>query len=402
MLSMSIRRPEATPFTWWQRWFAATQAVSAGEAVRIALTAGIAIGLTGFFSSRFLDGNGLQILLASMGASTVILFCVPSSPMARTWPLLGGHLISGAIGLGCSALPLDPWSQAALAVGVAILVMQLLRCLHPPGGASALVAVLSSGQGLGWQFLLTPLALNVAILFALHRLLSLRWPARAPLPPTQARATDDRPPLKRLGIRRSDLRLALREINSFVDVNESQLEEIYELAAVAALQRELGAMTCGDIMSRSLVTVEFATELDATWSLMRSHGVKAIPVVDRARHVLGIVTLTDFFRHAGVDRVDGLRDKLRRLLRTTPECTSAKPEVTGQVMSSPVVALAADAGVAEAALLLSTRGIHQIVVTDERAKLAGLISQTDLIAALYKSLRARSFADPDPTQAGAP
>jgi CBS domain-containing membrane protein len=388
MPSTSTKPPEQGNGWRWRQWFAATQAVSPAEACRIALAAGLAIGLTGWISSGFIDGMGLSVLLASMGASTVILFCVPASPMARTWPLLGGHLLSGVTGIACSALPWGGWVCAGLAVGLAILVMQLARCLHPPGGASALVAVLGGGPSLGWSFLAAPLALNVLVLLALSKLLNRR-PQTVP-----AQQPASRPALERLGIRRGDLRAALVELNAFVDVSETQLGEIYDLAAAAALQRELGAMTCGDIMTSDPVSVEFGTELEETWTLMQRHRIKAISVVDRAGHVLGILTLTDFFRHARMEKVEGLGDRLRRLLRATPQTTSEKPEVAGQIMTSPVISLRRDAPVADLALLLTTRGIHQAPIVDDRDKLVGIVSQTDLIAALYRSLSARNLSAP--------
>lgn len=395
MPSTSTKPPEPESSPMARLLSGATQAIGPADAIRTALSGGLAIWLTGLISSRFVDGTGLQVLLASMGASTVILFCVPASPMARLWPVTGGHLLSGLVGIGCSQLPVATWLAAGFAVGGAMLVMQLARCLHPPGGASALVAVLGAGQTLGLQFLLTPLALNVLALLALHRLLTLWPPRRQAAAPTQAKATDDRPALERLGIRREDLHAALKDMDSFVDINETQLGEIYDLAAAAALQRELGTMTCGDIMSRDVVTVEFGSGLEETWASMHRHAVKAIPVVDRARHVIGIITLTDFFRHARIEQVKGLAAKLHRLIRPTPATHSDKPEVAGQIMSHPVLALRQDAPVAELALLLTSRGIHQVPIVDHGDKLVGLVSQTDLIAALYKSFRARSLAPGD-------
>jgi CBS domain-containing membrane protein len=365
-----------------------SQPIAWTERLRTAGFGGLAIGLTGIISSQFSSGPALMVMLASMGASTVILYCVPTSPMARAWPVAGGHLLSGLIGIGCNHLPLDQWIAAGLAVGLSIFAMHLTRCLHPPGGATTLVATLgSSPSNMGLQFLLTPLALNVAILLTLSSLFNSRWlTGRKPVVPAP-RDSKDPPPLERLGIRRQDLQAALKEMSSFVDIGETELGELYDLAAAAALQRELGSLTCGDVMSRDMVTVEFGTELEHTWALMRQKRVKAAPVIDRARHVIGIVTLTDFFNHARIDRVDGIKEKVRTLLRTTPDTHSSKPEVAGQVMSHPVITLKTTTPAAELALLMSGRRIHQIPIVDGNDKLAGLVTETDLIAALYKSLK---------------
>ena len=367
---------------------AANHPIALSEKFRSALLGGLAIGLIGTLSSQFMAGPALGIMLASMGASTVILFCVPSSPMARAWPVIGGHLLSGLVGIGCSHLPLPPWISAALAVGLSILVMHLTRCLHPPGGATTLVATLGNpGVGTGLQFLLTPLALNVAVLMLASSVLNTRTLRRASVAAAAPPAGNDPPPLERLGIRREDLKAALGHMNSFIDVGAAELEQLYDLAAATALQRELGSLTCGDVMSRDVVSVEFATELEQTWALMRQRRIKAVPVIDRARHVIGIVSLTDFFNHARVDRIEGMKDKLRGLLRATPGAHSSKPEVAGQIMRHPVITLSVDAPAADLALLITTRRIHQIPIVDASNKLAGLVSETDLIAALYKSLK---------------
>ncbi|MEZ5479867.1 MAG: HPP family protein [Thiolinea sp.] len=112
-------------------------------------------------------------LVASMGASAVLLFAVPHGPLSQPWPLLGGHLVSAFIGVSCAKLIADPTLAAATAVALAIGAMHYLNCIHPPGGATALSAVVSGDavHQLGYQFLLTPVLLNavtillIAVLF---------------------------------------------------------------------------------------------------------------------------------------------------------------------------------------------------------------------------------------------
>jgi CBS domain-containing membrane protein len=369
--------------------------VGLADKLRIALGAGLAISCTGLAGGQIMEASASLCMVASMGASTVILFAVPHSPMGSRWAAIGGHVLSGLIGVTCARWIPDTWIAAGLAVGLAIFVMHLARCLHPPGGASALIPVLggSSVQGLGYQFVLLPLGLNVAVLLILAQ--ALRRRAK---PPVAAVPDADPPPLERLGIRAGDLRAALRDINAFVDVSEGGLAEIYNLAAYRAYRREFGEQTCARVMTRRVVTVEFATELEEAWALMRAERVKALPVIDRSRHVIGILTQTDFFRHATVEPLDGLGDRLRRLLRPTPGPTSTKPEVAGQIMSAPALTVREDAALADLVPLLAGRGIHQVPVVDERNKLVGLVTQSDLIAALYRNLDREVFADPGPAR----
>jgi CBS-domain-containing membrane protein len=110
--------------------------------------------------------EGGSMLVASMGASAVLLFAVPHGALSQPWPVFGGHLISALIGVTCAKLIPEPTLAAGLAVALAIGAMHYLNCLHPPGGATALSAVIG-GQAvhqLGYQYLLTPVLLNVVTL----------------------------------------------------------------------------------------------------------------------------------------------------------------------------------------------------------------------------------------------
>lgn len=136
-------------------------------ALRGAIGAGLGIALTGWITHRLLGGApDAPWLVASMGASAVLAFVLPASPLAQPWPVIGGHLSAAAIGLSCHLLLGPGWLAASLAVGLAVAVMSLLRCLHPPAGGTAVLTALASPAvaALGWQFLLTPLALNLALL----------------------------------------------------------------------------------------------------------------------------------------------------------------------------------------------------------------------------------------------
>lgn len=354
------------------------------EKLKTALATSLAILFVGVTSGQMVVGAGLVTLLASMGASAVILFAMPNSPVARPWPLVGGHFLSALVGLLCARYIPHPWIASALAVGIAVLVMHLARCLHPPGGATALIPVLGgeSIHALGFQFLLTPLALNVALMLVIsqfYRLMTRPLP-RPPLP----HKSDEPEPLERLGIRSDDLHAALRDMNAYVDVSESELGEIFERAARSAFRREFGELTCERIMTRDVLTVEFGDELESVWRLMQKEGVRALPVIDRGRHVIGIITFGDFFRHARAEEFRGLSGKLKHLLSATPQVTSSKPEVAGQIMTAPVVTARHDAHIADLAMLLTRHGYHRIPIVDEHKKLVGLVTQTDFIAATYR------------------
>ncbi|WNR46971.1 HPP family protein [Paenibacillus roseipurpureus] len=99
--------------------------------------------------------------MAPFGASYVIAFALPQSPLAQPRSLIGGHVLSTLVGLcALSAFGVHTWSLA-LAVGAAITLMQLTRTLHPPAGADPLLVMLT---GAGWSFLLTPVLLGAALI----------------------------------------------------------------------------------------------------------------------------------------------------------------------------------------------------------------------------------------------
>lgn len=112
-------------------------------------------------------GTDLTLLVGSAGASAVLVFGAPRSPLAQPRNLLGGHLLSAMLGVASfQLLGAWPWLAAAFAVATAIALMHATRTLHPPGGATALIAVIGSEQihAMGWWYVLVPAALGPLIL----------------------------------------------------------------------------------------------------------------------------------------------------------------------------------------------------------------------------------------------
>jgi len=101
-----------------------------------------------------------------MGASAVLLFAVPHGPLSQPWPVLGGHFVSALVGVACTKAIAQPMLAAPVAVGLAIGSMHYLRCIHPPGGATALSAVVGGEpvHQLGFHFVLTPVLWNAAVI----------------------------------------------------------------------------------------------------------------------------------------------------------------------------------------------------------------------------------------------
>lgn len=196
---------------------------------RLVATGGAFVGIYALFlcGSVFLPPDAVLMMTASMGASAVLLFAVPHGPLSQPWALIGGHLISAAVGVTVMKIVPDPAAAGALAVALAVTAMHYGRCIHPPGGATALAAVIGGPavHHLGYMYLVTPVLLNVLVLLgvtiaynalfawrrypaALHRTPAL---PHAPLP---ARISHD------------DFMRALRQMDLFIDISEEEFLEI--------------------------------------------------------------------------------------------------------------------------------------------------------------------------------
>lgn len=158
---------------------------------RGALGAGLGIALAGivmWYVLKLFPGDhakALPFLVAPLGASAMLVFCVPASPLAQPWAVIGGDVLSAATGLVVGHLLGDPWISAFVAVGLAIAVMALTRSLHPPGGASALLFALGATGPAAWDWTyMLPISANVLVLCAVGWLYNNAtghsWPHRAP------------------------------------------------------------------------------------------------------------------------------------------------------------------------------------------------------------------------------
>jgi len=125
------------------------------------------IGLIAFLQSRILDVNDNLFLIGSFGASSVLIYGAIQSPLAQPKNLIGGHVISALVGISiCKFIPDIIWLSAPLAVSLSIVLMQVTKTLHPPGGATALIAVIGSEKikDLGYMYVLTPVLSGALIL----------------------------------------------------------------------------------------------------------------------------------------------------------------------------------------------------------------------------------------------
>lgn len=213
---------------------------------RIASAVGGFVSILGVLavSQWFVGTASAGIVVASMGASAVLLFAVPHGQLSQPWSVFGGHLCSAIIGVSCAQFIPHELVAASVAVGLAIGAMYYLRCIHPPGGATALSAVIGGEaiHNLGYQFVLTPVLLNVGIILGIAVLYNAffswrKYPSsfykrpQDPVAQTPAAPSDT--------ISHADFVYALSEMDSFVDVSEYDLLRIYNTATKKSKTRQL-------------------------------------------------------------------------------------------------------------------------------------------------------------------
>jgi CBS domain-containing membrane protein len=332
-----------------------------------AVGAGVGIALVGL-AGIALHGDGFDApwVFVPVAASAVLLFAVPSSPMAQPWPVIGGNTLSALVGL-CVAAALGGGAFAGgVAVALAIGAMSIARCLHPPGAAAALTATLggTAVDSVGWLFPLTPVASSAALLvatcWAFHKLSGHAYPHVR----QSAVGTADPLPSQRSGLRAEDVDAVLAQMGETFDIGRDDLGLLLTELERRVLARERADLTCGEIMSRDVISVERDADPEVARRLLLDFGVRLLPVLDGAGRPVGGVGLRELSEAA---RTVG--DLMSPPLTTTP--------------SSPAVELVG---------VLTDGHRHAAVVVGADGRLVGLVAQADLLAALARPAAATTGA----------
>jgi CBS domain-containing membrane protein len=363
---------------WLKGFRPAPLTVNTSERWRAIVGALLGIVITAILCRLSASSPSAVWLVAPLGASAVLVFAVPASPLAQPWSVVGGNTISALIGVLCVQLIDDPALAAGVAVSAAILAMFTLRCLHPPGGAAALLAVLTHASSLDFAFF--PVLVNSVLLVLVGIIYNTATGRRYP-----HSQLIDRSHVPTSRFSSADLDEVLKRYNQVLDVPRDELEDILHMAEMNAMERRMSELRCQDIMTPEVFTVEYGTDLQDAWALMRRHRVKALPVVDRHRRIIGIISLADFMRHADVDRSDGMRERLNLLIKRSGTSHTTKPEAVGQIMCHKVRVVSASRSVGELMSIFSEHGHHHIPVIGDDHRLAGIITQSDFVRALYRS-----------------
>ncbi|RZL94448.1 MAG: HPP family protein [Variovorax sp.] len=366
--------------TFARAWLPGRTNVNNRERLRAVAGAALGILFTAVLTSQF-AGTAIDSrwLIAPLGASAVLVFALPASPLAQPWPVCAGNMFSALVGIACVRwLPDAAWT-GAVATGLAIALMFGLRCLHPPGGAVALLVVLTHTSH--FPFALHPVLTDSFLLVlagvAYNSATGRRYPhvQRPSLEPkADARFSS------------ADVDAVLSRYNQVLDISRDDLESLIQQTELESYRRRLGTVRCADIMSRDPVVSEFGMPLQEAWKLMQQRRIKALPVTDRTRRVIGIVTQADFFRQIDLEHHEGIGGRLRDFIRATRTVMSSKPEVVGQIMTRQVRVASEERPMVELVPLFSEGGHHHIPIIDSERRLTGMITQSDFVRALYRAV----------------
>jgi len=364
-----------TAFSNWLRSFVPPPlTVSKREIVLSCLGAFIGLMFAEWLS-RYALGDVNLWFVAPMGASAVLLFAVPASPLAQPWSVVGGNLVAGLVGVFCAQhFTFNLGLGAAVAVATAIGLMFILRCLHPPSGAVAMTAVMGGPavHALGYQFVIWPVMVNSLFLLILALIFNNALRHRYPHQAAKPARTSDPLPSERLGFTSHDLDKALSGFGELLDINKSDLADLINQAKVNSFQRQFGDVRCAAIMSKDLITVHPTTPLTEALNKLRELEMMALPVVSEHNQLQGLLSIQNFL----VPRGDSTH-----ILNPLEEYW-AKNVI--DIMSHHAPMIGAEQPIGDLVQFFSDEGQHYVLVVDDNNHVEGIITQTDLVAALFE------------------
>lgn len=314
--------------------------------------------------------------IAPMGASAVLLFAVPASPLAQPWSIMGGNSIAAVLGVTAMHFINNSSIAFSVAVSVSIFVMMSLRCLHPPSGAVAMTAVLGGPaiSALGYHFVIWPVAINsvlmllIAILF--NNLIGRRYPHQTST--TDYKGNVSNPlPSERIGITSRDVEEVIESHAELLEISAGDLKELVLEAQQHAYQRFSGNTRCQDIMSRNVLSLQADDSLTHALHLFEDNNLMSLPVLNKSRQLIGSLSVYHLMHpHDGYisfrNHVDGMAQHVY------------------QVMEHKVLTVGPEQPIADLIPYFTDKGFHYLPVINASRQLLGVIGRADMIAALFE------------------
>ena len=309
--------------------------------------------------------------IAPMGASSVLLFAIPSSPLAQPWNVVVGNTLAGMIGVACSQFLPDLTSAFSVAVGLAIFIMMTTDSLHPPSGAVAITAVLGGEavHRLGFHFVLYPVLLNsvLLLLFAVffNRLIGRHYPITAHV----NERSKDPTPTQKVSIQPKDIEYALEQHTELLDISQYDLEKIILEAQEHASERLNSHFICRDIMSQDVIKLHEDDDIHQALEKFKEVNLMSLPVVNMEEKLVGTLALyevVEWFKGAADPR-------------------NSWQHYVRQIMSRRVVTVEPSQPIQDLVPYFVEKSFNYIAVV-ENQRLIGIVSRADMIAALQQLL----------------
>jgi len=183
---------------------------------------------------------------------------------------------------------------------------------------------------------------------------------------------------------KEDLRAALREMKTYVDITEEDLQRIYLIALRHARQRLAAKIPVQAVMTAKVVAIGKDADLHEAAHLLSEHNISGMPVVDHAQRVIGVISEADLLQLVGMKKDHTFKDLLRYVLGEAGGAKVNASDCVAHVMSSPALTIGPDEDVKKAAIMLDERRIKRLPVVDEEGRLVGIISRGDIVRAIGK------------------
>ena len=188
---------------------------------------------------------------------------------------------------------------------------------------------------------------------------------------------------KECAISDDDLRAALKEMGTYVDVTEEDLKKIYSIALKHAEERLASRIAVGDVMTKKVITARADADIHELSALLSKNRISGLPVVDEENYVIGVVSEADILFMAGMERGHTFKDVLRHILgEPLPKRTHGNR--INDIMSSRAITTRPEADIKEVAGILESKKIKRLPVVDSENRLLGIISRADLVGAMSR------------------
>ncbi|NIJ40017.1 CBS domain-containing membrane protein [Parvibaculum indicum] len=366
----------------------AVAAASLRESVRAGFGAVLGLGLVGLLVlAPTVDLQLGLYLIAPFGATSVLIFAVPNSPLAQPWSAIVGNTLAAVVGVAVCLTVRDPALRIALAVGSAITLMSLARAVHPPAGAVAMTAAMSPDaiHELGFRFALAPVAagttLLVLVAWIYARTTGRRYPFRQ-FEETNSQGTYDPPPAERLGLSEAELTDILQRYRQSLNLGVEDLARLIGAAELQAASHQTAPLAAADIMSHELITVARDTPLIEIAELFKRHRFTSLPVVGPNAEFLGVIFQMHLIARARDDARyfgGGFLSALKGLLNRGRD----KPVYAGDVMNVTGPRAAVTTSLGDLLPMMADGEVDAVpVLRDER--IVGIVTRTDVIAAMAR------------------